>query len=169
MANKAKKIDWDALTVRRFTSVARFLHEVFGVWRDRVLDKLTSHGHPSINMSHDVVLRNMDVEGTPLSIVTKRACLSRQAVAKVAGQLEALGYVTASRDPTDRRAKILKLSSKGIRLFADSIEAYGEFEDELAQTIGRRRLEQFRTTLRMISYGNRRERSMNETPTRPDH
>ncbi len=140
------------------TSVARLLHEAFGVCRDRVLDKLTSHGHPSINMSHGVVLRNMDVEGTPLSIVTKRAGLSRQAVAKVAGQLEALGYLTASRDPTDRRAKILKLSSKGMGLFADSIEAYGEFEDELARNIGRRRLEQFRTTLQMISQENRRDR-----------
>ena len=158
MANRAQKIDLDALTAQRFTSVARLLHEAFGVCRDRVLDKLTSHGHPSINMSHGVVLRNMDVEGTPLSIVTKRAGLSRQAVAKVAGQLEALGYVTASRDPTDRRAKILKLSSKGMRLFAHSIEAYGAFEDELAQRIGRRRLEQFRTTLQMISHENRRDR-----------
>ncbi len=158
MANRAKKIDLDAFNVRRFTSVARLLHEAFNVCRDRVLDKLTSHGHPSINMSHGVVLRNMDLEGTPLSVVTKRAGLSRQAVAKVAGQLEALGYLTASRDPTDRRAKILKLSSKGVALFADSIEAYGAFEDELAQRIGRRRLEQFRTTLQMISHENRRDR-----------
>ncbi len=158
MANRANKTEFDALMVRRFTSVARLLHEAFSVCRDRVLDKLTSHGHPSINMSHGVVLRNMDLEGTSLSVVTKRAGLSRQAVAKVAGQLEALGYVTASRDPTDRRAKILKLSPKGMQLFADSIEAYGEFENELAQRIGRRRLEQFRTTLQMISQENRRDR-----------
>lgn len=158
MANRAGKIDLDALTVRRFASVARLLHDAFNVCRDLVLDKLTSHGHPFINMSHGVVLRNMDVKGTPLSIVTKRAGLSRQAVAKVAGQLEELGYLTASRDPTDRRAKILKLSSKGMRLFTDSIEAYGEFEEELARKIGRRRLEQFRKTLQMISQENRRDR-----------
>ena len=58
MANRAKKIDLDAFNVRRFTSVARLLHEAFNVCRDRVLDKLTSHGHPSINISHGVVLRN---------------------------------------------------------------------------------------------------------------
>lgn len=100
MANRAKKIELDALTVRRLTGAARLLYEAFRVCRDRVLDKSTSHGHPLINMAHGVGLRDMNLEGTSLSIVTTRAGLSRQAVVKVAGHLEELGYMTASRDPT---------------------------------------------------------------------
>jgi len=93
LARNKKKIDLDALTAKRFSSVARLLHDSFNVCRGRVLEELASRGHPQINLSHSVVLRHIDVDGTPLSVVTKRAGVSRQAVAKVARQLEALGYL----------------------------------------------------------------------------
>lgn len=102
-------------------------------------------------MSHSVVLRNMDIEGTPLSVITKRAGVSRQAVAKVASQLVVMGYVKTAPDPGDRRAKMLKLTPKGLTLFTDSMEIYDEVERELVERIGRRRLEEFRSTLKEIS------------------
>ena len=157
MARDKKEIDLNALTAKRMNSVARLLHDSFNVCRGRVLEKLASRGHPEINLSHSVVLRHIDVDGTPLSVVTKRAGVSRQAVAKVARQLEALGYLATLPDPTDRRAKVLKLTPSGMRLFAACIEAYEAFEGELAQSIGRRRLEQFRNTLQMNSHGYRRD------------
>lgn len=157
MAHDKKAIDADALTSKRFSSVARLLHDSFTICRGRVLEKLTSRGHPYINLSHSVVLRHIDVEGTPLSVVTRRAGVSRQAVAKVARQLEVVGYLATLPDPTDRRAKVLKLTPRGMLLFAACIEAYEAFEEELAQRIGRRRLEQFRITLQMISHGHRRD------------
>ena len=151
MGRRTKQINVDDFQARRFGSVARLLQDCYSTWRDRVLVKLVKRGHDRVGMSHSVVLRNMDIDGTPLSVITKRAGVSRQAVAKVASQLVVMGYVKTAPDPGDRRAKMLKLTPKGLTLFTDSMEIYDEVERGLVERIGRRRLEEFRSTLKEIS------------------
>lgn len=153
MARRTRKYDSKDVQVRRRTSVPRLLYDCSNICKDLVLKRLAQRGHHQVRLSHNVVLRHMDFDGTAQSSIAQRAGVSRQAVAKVVGQLCGLGYIRTIRDPQDRRAKILKLTAKGVRLFEDSIEIYDEIERTLLVKIGRQRLVALRSTLQAIIGG----------------
>ena len=138
------------LQKRRVTSVTRLLFGCYLTSRDRIQEKMSARGYADSNMGHGVVLRHLDFEGTPLSVITRRAGVSRQAIAKVAAELVELGYVRLDADPEDRRAKIVRPTKRGLQLIEANIESYEEVEREIGEIIGRRRLELLRTTLRML-------------------
>lgn len=151
MPSRTPPVDFETLEARRVVSVPRLVHDVFDVCRDRVLAQLRSAGHTRVGMSHSVVLRHLDFAGTPLSVITRRAGVSRQAIAKVAAQLQDLGYARTVSDARDRRIRVLKLTRKGMRLVTDALDAYDSVEREFAERIGRRRLEDLRSTLQQIT------------------
>ena len=153
MAHRSRKYDSKDIQVRRRTSVPRLLGDCTNLCKDLLLEKLANRGHHQVGLSHSVVLRHMDFEGTAQSLIARRAGVSRQAIAKVVGQLARLGYIRTVRDPHDRRAKILELTANGVRLFEDSIEIYDEIERTLSKKIGRQRLVALRSTLQAIIDG----------------
>ena len=61
------------------------------------------------------VLRHLGAEARRASQVVERCGVSKQAVSQQISHLERNGYLTVEPDPTDQRARMLRLTPKGER------------------------------------------------------
>jgi len=89
--------------------------------------------------------------GLRLTELAKRTHTTKQALLYTINQLEAAGYVERVPDPTDGRAKIIRLSQRGWegRRVADEIIA--SIEQECVRRLGEERMGQFEALMKDVS------------------
>lgn len=101
-----------------------------------------------VSTTHSSVLANIDIEsGTRATTLAARAGVTKQAIGEVVRELEARGYVRRVSDPSDGRAKLIKLTAKGRDLIAAAYEVIGEIESTLVSEIGERNIRKGREIL----------------------
>jgi DNA-binding MarR family transcriptional regulator len=90
------------------------------------------------------IFHHLRGEGLRLTELAKRTQMTKQALRYTVNQLEAAGYVERVPDPTDGRAKIIRLTERGWagRRVADEIIA--SLEEECVQKLGEERMRQFK-------------------------
>jgi DNA-binding MarR family transcriptional regulator len=89
--------------------------------------------------------------GLRLTELAKRSHTTKQAMRYTINQLEAVGYVERVPDPTDGRAKIIRLTERGWegRRIADEIIA--SIEHECVQKLGEERMRQLEALMKEVS------------------
>ena len=89
--------------------------------------------------------------GLRLTELAERTHTTKQAMRYTVNQLEAAGYVERVPDPTDGRAKIIRLTERGweVRRVADEIMS--SIEKECARQLGEQRMRQFEGLTKEIS------------------
>ena len=89
--------------------------------------------------------------GLRLTELAERSRTTKQAMLYTVNQLEAAGYVERVPDPTDGRAKIVRLTERGLELrrVADGIIA--GIEEECARRLGERKMRQFEDLMKEVS------------------
>jgi DNA-binding MarR family transcriptional regulator len=89
--------------------------------------------------------------GLRLTELAKRTHTTKQALRYIINQLEAAGYVERVPDPTDGRAKIIRLTERGWegRRVADEIIA--SLEHECLRQLGEERMKQFKDLMKDVS------------------
>ena len=89
--------------------------------------------------------------GLRLTELAERTHTTKQALRYTINQLEAAGYVERVPDPTDGRAKIIRLTERGWegRRVADEIIA--SIEHECVQELGEERMRQFEALIKDVS------------------
>jgi DNA-binding MarR family transcriptional regulator len=107
-------------------------------------------GHPDLRPAHGCVFGFLREGGDRLTALADRSRLTKQAVGEAVADLERLGYVERVPDPSDRRAKIIRLTEKGEQATAAATEIFGDIERRLAAEVGEERFEEFRETLRHL-------------------
>lgn len=144
---KRKDSTFEELEAKRVMVVGRLLFYCFKLFLDRGMTKLQRRGHNNIGMAQSVLLRNLDFSGTQITVIAKRAGVTKQAIIKIARDLQARGYLKVVPDPNDRRGKLVRLTPRGLRLVNDVLEVAAEVEGEFAAIIGWKKLENLRATL----------------------
>src|SRR5262249_56257343 len=71
-------------------------------------------GHAETRMAHINLTRNLDLTGTRLTELARRASMSKQAMGELAEQCEALGLIARASDPSDGRARIITFTPFGL-------------------------------------------------------
>ncbi len=105
-----------------------------------------------ISTTYSSVLANIDIEtGTRATVLASRAAVSKQAIGEVVQELEEGGFVTRVPDPTDGRAKLIKLTVQGRKLIAAAYEVIGEIEDALLREVGEETLRKSRESLTALT------------------
>ncbi len=66
-----------------------------------------------------------------MSAISERFDVSAAAASQLVDKLVQAGYIERTEDPSDRRAKLLKLSTNGAKLVADGIQERYRWMDEL--------------------------------------
>jgi DNA-binding MarR family transcriptional regulator len=89
--------------------------------------------------------------GHRLTELAERAHMTKQAMRYIVNQLEVAGYVERMPDPTDGRAKIIRLTERGwaARRVADEIIA--SLEEECVRSLGEDRMRQFKGLMKDVS------------------
>jgi DNA-binding MarR family transcriptional regulator len=135
---------WDA------TNTAVLLREAFAALNGQVVPRLVDRGFPDVRPAHNAVFQHLDAAGTTVSTLAERAEMTKQAMAELVAHLEERGYVDRVPDPADRRAKLVRPTAKGRRVYAVVREMVPEMEQRLAELIGATRMRQLRRDLQTI-------------------
>ena len=117
--------------------IAALLNEVKVAAVRKLFARLQEEGFEHIREGHGCVFGFIDIEhGSRLTELAERAGLTKQAVGEAATELERLGYVERVPDPTDGRAKIIKLTDRGMEAVIKGRRIFAEIEREWAEQIG---------------------------------
>jgi DNA-binding MarR family transcriptional regulator len=127
------------------------LAEVKDAISDELYTRLHEMGHGGIRPAHGCVFGFIERGGgVRLTALADRSGLTKQAVGEAVADLERLGYVERVPDPSDGRAKIIRLTERGGQAAAAAEEIFADIERRFAAEVGDERLVEFRDTLRRI-------------------
>src|SRR5919109_3358433 len=128
-----------------------FLAEVKDAVSDELYGQLHEKGYGDIRPAHGCVFGFIErTGGARLTALADRSGLTKQAVGEAVADLERLGYVERVPDPSDGRAKIIRLTERGGQGGAAAEEIFADIERRFAAEVGDERLVEFRDTLRRI-------------------
>ena len=102
-------------------------------------------------MSHFALVRNMDPDGTRITVLARRAGMTKQAMGQLVRELTLLGYVELWQDRTDRRAKLVTYTEKGRRLAGDAARVVADVHAEFKLALGKGGMKDLRKLLSKLA------------------
>lgn len=112
--------------------------------------RLAAEGFAEIRPGHGCVFRFVDAHGSRLTELAELSGYTKQAVGEVATDLERLGYVERVPDPFDRRAKLIRLTERGLEAQSAALRVFADIERRWRERYGEDRLTTLRETLEQI-------------------
>ena len=115
----------------------------------QVTEGVTAAGHP-LRSAQNAVFGQLGPDGKRLTDLAKTANMTPQAMAEIVDELEALGYVKRTPDPTDRRAKLIRLTADGQSLTKLGADTIGRIEKQISTILGNDGHRQLRALLTQL-------------------
>jgi DNA-binding MarR family transcriptional regulator len=97
------------------------------------------------------VFRYISPDGSRLTELAEYAQITKQSMTYLIDYLHQHGYVEMVSDPTDRRAKLVRLTPKGNKVQQTAIQISRQVEAEWATQLGGRKMAQLRRLLEELS------------------
>ncbi len=97
------------------------------------------------------ILRDASRDGLPCSVVAERSVNGDPDVTRLLDRLEKRGWATRTRDDTDRRVVIARITAAGTRLLARLEDTVAALHERQLATLGSRELSTLRTLLVKLS------------------
>jgi len=115
-----------------------------------LFERLAAEGHEDLHPRHWAVLAYLDEDGVRLTELARLSGRHKQVVGRLVDELEELGYVERRSDPSDRRAKLVVPTRRGLDqlILGDAIIA--DIERRHAEAAGARTYAEFRNVLRTM-------------------
>jgi DNA-binding MarR family transcriptional regulator len=127
------------------------------VKRLAVLDmfgRMAAAGFDDVREGHGCVFGFIDLEeGSRLTDLADRAGLTKQAVGEAVAELQRLGYLERVPDPEDGRAKIIRLTPRGVDAALTGRRLFAEIENDWAARYGEDRVALLRELAEEIAAG----------------
>src|ERR1700761_2709293 len=105
-----------------------------------VVEGLHARGYTDLRSTHTTLLSNIDLAGSTVTEAADRAGITKQAMGRLATELENAGYITVRNNPADARARVLHLTKSGMRLMLDSLRVMTDLQNSYAKLIGQDQL-----------------------------
>lgn len=132
--------------------VGRLLLEAQRALAAEVGAELEERGFSDLRPGHSAAFLHIDRRrGSRLSELAVRARVSKQAMMLVVDDLESLGYVRRVHDPTDSRAKVVRLTVRGRSAAAECRRAVQAVEKQASTALGERRYALLRESLELLA------------------
>lgn len=96
--------------------------------------------HPGVRRAHLQLMPHLDLEGTRITELARRAEITKQAVGQLVADMEEAGYVERRPDPGDGRAKMVVLTEQGRRGMLDGLQTFARLASELEGEVGPERM-----------------------------
>ena len=101
----------------------------------RVLDRLAEAGF-EVSLAQARVFMRIGPAGTRLTALAEQAQVTKQTAGFLVDQLERAGYVHRSPDPSDARARLVRISERGAAAVALASEVVAAVEAEWTAHLG---------------------------------
>lgn len=138
--HRMNELDLSHLLLEAFRSLDR---EIEAALEDR--------GAGELRPSQALALLLVDRAGTRLSELAQRAAITKQAMMQLVDDLQEMGCVRRVPDTEDARAKMVRLTAKGLRLRASSRKSIQAVESRIRRRLGGRRYEALRVALTEVT------------------
>jgi DNA-binding MarR family transcriptional regulator len=132
---------------RSSISLSRLLLEFGKDYERRVMELLQQRGHPLIRPSHATVFANLSEGAVRVTELAERAHVTQQAMGKMLKEMERIGYIVRDVDGSDRRAKKIRPTQRGLDLMRDSVVAGDEVRQFYADQVGEEALREVEDSL----------------------
>ena len=129
----------------------RLLNTALDAFADELERRMAETPYNDIRITHGCVFGNIEPDGSRLTDLAARARMTKQSVGEVASELEQRGYLERVPDPSDGRAKIIRLTERGRDAQALGRGIIDEIEREWAERYGADRVYGLREALEAIT------------------
>jgi DNA-binding MarR family transcriptional regulator len=131
--------------------LGRLLLEGHRVLAAELAEALAERGWSDVRPGHLAVFLHVDRRsGTRLTELARRGRITKQGMMLLVDDLESRGFVRRVDDPTDGRAKVVRLTARGRRAVADARRAVAAIEVRLRRELGDRRVDALRESLELL-------------------
>ena len=113
----------------------------------RIIRDLNAAGFQGLNLPHMAIFRFPGPDGVRPGVLAERAGMSKQAMNRLLGSLEDLGYLVRSDAPNEGRARIVRFTRRGHAAYAKAVEVLREIEREWRTELGPRDFTQLKELL----------------------
>jgi len=97
---------------------------------EEITERMEAAGYPDSPSRHYPVFENLDPDGTRLTVLAARAGITHQAMAQLVTELEERGIVERIADPSDGRARLVRLTEDGREIVRAALEQITAIEQE---------------------------------------
>jgi DNA-binding MarR family transcriptional regulator len=126
-----------------------------GALQGELYERLADQGHRDLHPRHSAVLAYLDEDGVRATELARLSGRDKQVVGRLVDELEEIGYVDRRPDPSDRRAKLIVPTERGLEQLQLRDEIVAEIERRHAEATGPRVYAEFRNVLRsMVERGS---------------
>jgi DNA-binding MarR family transcriptional regulator len=130
----------------------RLLDAALDEFADQLSERAAAAGYSDIRISHGCVFGNIDLDGgSRLTDLAERAHMTKQSVGEVASELKQRGYVERVPDPSDGRAKIIRLTERGREAHRTGRGLIEDLERDWGERFGVERVAALREALEAIT------------------
>ena len=125
---------------RRSRNLRQLLLRASRIVNRHVVEGLQARGYAGLRSTHTTLLSNIDLAGSSVTEAAERAGITKQAMGRLAAELEEAGYIRIETDSEDARVRVLRLTARGSKLMLDSLDVMAELERRYAAAIGEKPL-----------------------------
>jgi len=115
--------------------------------------ELAAAGFVDIRPTHGCAFRFIGPEGLRLTDLASLADITKQSAGEIVSELERSGYVERIPDPGDKRAKLIRLTTRGAEAQRHGFALLAEIEDRWAERYGSDRVAALREALEALTVG----------------
>jgi DNA-binding MarR family transcriptional regulator len=116
-----------------------------------MMARLLTRGFDGMTPAFAGLIPLLDANGARPSALAQRSGVTKQAMSQLIHELETRGYVEQVPDPADTRAKIVRLSKRGVALRQACFLARKEIQSLAAETLGKTRLARLQQNLTRLT------------------
>lgn len=113
----------------------------------RIINELNAAGFNGLTMAHMPAIQFPGPDGVRPGALAERAGMSKQAMNRILGSLEDLGYINRSESPQSGRARIVRFTRRGHAAYAKIIDILRDIERDWSAELGPRNFAQLKQLL----------------------
>lgn len=128
----------DAIEAAKQASTAQLLFKCARLLNDEGLARVRAVTGSPVRPAHAALFPHIDLDGTRITEIARRAGVTKQAVGQLVDDLEAMGAVERVADPTDGRARLVRFARgpDGEHAILAGLRVLATLEGELAAELG---------------------------------
>jgi DNA-binding MarR family transcriptional regulator len=128
-------------------NVGLLLYIPYRAMEARVFAALAAAGYDDFTPAQARVFQRIAPGGSRLTDLAEQAQITKQSAGFLVDQLERAGYVQRVPDPTDARARLVRVADRGAKTIPLAAAVVAEVESEWTAHLGKQRMRQLRDTL----------------------
>lgn len=114
---------------------------------ERIFQVMVDAGYDDVTLAQARLLMGVDPGGTRLSVLAERAQIAKQTATSLVDKLESSGYVARVADPSDGRARLVRLTARAEAALPLARAEEVRIEEEWRAHLGERRMAELRRSL----------------------